>query len=135
MISIIVPVYQVELFLHRCVDSIRNQTIRDLEILLIDDGSPDRCGEYCDDYARKDDRIRVFHTDNKGLSAARNLGLREAKGKYIGFVDSDDWIELDIFEVLQTALEDADADVCACSYYIETAPPTIAKFQEANYSG
>ena len=92
MISIIVPVYKVEPYLHQCVHSILEQTYRDIEVLLIDDGSPDRCGEICDEYAGKDGRIRVFHTGNHGLSAARNLGLREAKGDYVGFVDSDDWI-------------------------------------------
>lgn len=100
MISIIVPVYNVELYIHQCIDSIISQTYRDIEILLIDDGSTDKCGNICDEYARIDPRIRVFHTQNKGLSAARNLGLREAKGDYIGFVDSDDWIEPNMFEVL-----------------------------------
>ncbi len=78
MISIIVPVYKVEPYLQQCVDSILGQTYRDIEVLLIDDGSPDRCGEICDAYGRKDHRVRVFHTENKGLSAARNLGLNEA---------------------------------------------------------
>lgn len=118
MISIIVPVYKVEPYLRQCVDSILNQTYRDIEVLLVDDGSPDRCGEICDEYAKKDQRIRVFHTENKGLSAARNLGLREAKGEYIGFVDSDDWIEPDMYEVLLRRLEETGADigVCGVSY-------------------
>lgn len=100
MISVIVPVYKVAPYLRQCVDSIINQSFDDLEILLIDDGSPDQCGEICDEYAAKDSRVRVFHTENKGLSAARNLGLQKATGEYIGFIDSDDWIEPDMYEVL-----------------------------------
>ncbi len=119
MISIIVPVYKVEPYLHQCVDSILNQTYRDLEIILIDDGSPDRCGEICDEYARKDNRVRVLHTENRGLSAARNLGLREATGDYIGFVDSDDWIEPDMYEVLLTRLEETGADISVCGLWYE----------------
>ena len=84
MISIIVPVYKVESYLRQCIDSIINQTYHNIEILLIDDGSPDRCGEICEEYARTDSRIRFFHTENKGLSAARNLGLQKAKGEYVG---------------------------------------------------
>lgn len=92
MISIIVPVYNVEPYLRKCLDSILDQTYRDLEILIIDDGSTDGSGAICDEYAGKDDRIKVFHTENKGLSAARNLGLDNATADWIGFVDSDDWI-------------------------------------------
>lgn len=119
MISIIVPVYKVEPYLRQCVDSILNQTYRDIEVLLIDDGSPDRCGEICDEYAKKDQRIRVFHTENKGLSAARNLGLREAKGEYIGFVDSDDWIEPDMYEVLLKRMQETGADISVCGMWYE----------------
>ena len=113
MISVIVPVYKVESYLHQCLDGILGQTYRDLEILLIDDGSPDRCGEICEEYAKKDSRIRVFHTENQGLSAARNLGLREAKGEYIGFVDSDDWIEPDMYEILLRRIEETGTDISA----------------------
>lgn len=115
MISVIVPVYRVEPYVRQCVDSILSQTYEDFEVLLIDDGSPDRCGEICEEYKEKDDRVRVFHTENRGLSAARNLGLKEAKGNYIGFVDSDDWIEPDMYEVLLERLEETDADISACS--------------------
>lgn len=114
MISVIVPVYKVERYLRQCIDSIRNQTYRDLEIFLINDGSPDKCGEICDENAKTDKRIRVFHTENKGLSAARNLGLRKAKGEYIGFVDSDDWIEPDMYECLLRLLEGTGTDICNC---------------------
>lgn len=91
-ISVIVPVYKAENYLHRCVDSLLAQTFQDFEILLIDDGSPDRSGEICDEYARKDKRVRVFHKENGGVSSARNVGLDHARGEWICFVDSDDWV-------------------------------------------
>ena len=119
MISVIVPVYGTEMYLSACVDSILNQTVRDLELLLIDDGSPDHSGEICDEYARKDGRVRVFHTENHGVSAARNLGIREARGEYIGFVDSDDWIEPDMYEVLLKNIEAAGADISVCGTWYE----------------
>ena len=119
MISIIVPVYKVEPYLRQCVESILNQTYRDIEVLLIDDGSPDRCGEICDEYARKDNRVRAFHTENQGLSAARNLGISEAKGKYIGFVDSDDWIEPDMYEVLLRRMQETGAEIGVCGLWYE----------------
>ena len=118
MISVIVLVYRVELYLRQYVDSILNQTYRDLEVLLIDDGSPDRCGEICE-YKRKDGRIRVFHTENCGLSAARNLGLRVASGEYIGFVDSDDWIEPEMYEVLLRKVNETCADIGVCGLWYD----------------
>lgn len=93
MISIIVPVYKAEKFLHRCVDSILDQSYTDFELLLINDGSPDNSGAICDEYAAKDSRVRVFHKENGGVSSARNLGLDNAKGEWVAFVDSDDWID------------------------------------------
>lgn len=119
MISVIVPVYKVERYIHQCIVSILNQTYQDLEILLIDDGSPDKCGEICKEYAKKDSRIKVFHTENHGLSAARNVGLQIAKGEYIGFVDSDDWIEPDMFEILLRRLEETGADISVCEIWRE----------------
>ena len=92
-ISIIVPVYKVEEYLSQCIDSILVQTFTNFELLLVDDGSPDRCGEMCEEYAQKDERIRVFHQENAGVSTARNKGLAEAYGKYIVFVDSDDYVD------------------------------------------
>lgn len=92
-ISVIVPVYNVEKYIHQCIDSILGQTFIDFELLLIDDGSPDNCGAICDDYAVKDPRVRVFHQENAGVSAARNKGLDEARGEWISFVDSDDWLD------------------------------------------
>ena len=97
LISVIVPVYKVEPWLERCVNSIRNQAYRNLEIILVDDGSPDRCGEMCDQYAREDSRILVLHQNNGGLSAARNAGLDICHGEYIGFVDSDDFIHPEMY--------------------------------------
>ena len=93
LISIIVPVYKVEKYIDRCVESIINQTYKNIEIILVDDGSPDNCPKICDEWAKKDKRIRVIHKENRGVSSARNVGIDVAKGKYIGFVDSDDYIE------------------------------------------
>lgn len=100
LISVIVPVYKVEPYLRRCIDSIRNQTYTNLEIILVDDGSPDNCGCICDEYAQKDKRILVIHQKNEGLSAARNSGLDRCTGAYIGFVDSDDCIHPEMYERL-----------------------------------
>ena len=99
-ISVIVPVYKAEAYLHRCVDSLLAQTFTDFEILLVDDGSPDNSGEICDEYARKDSRVRVFHKENGGVSSARNMGLDNARGEYVCFVDSDDWVEEAMFATL-----------------------------------
>ena len=136
MISIIIPVYKVEPYLRQCVESVLGQTYRDLEVLLIDDGSPDRCGEICDEYGAKDQRVRVFHTENRGLSAARNLGLSEAKGEYIGFVDSDDWIEPDMYEVLLRRLEETGADIGVCGLWYENgSTSTPSKIPDVIYEG
>lgn len=105
-ISVIVPVYKVEEYLPQCIDSILAQTFTDFELLLVDDGSPDRCGEICEEYAGKDMRIRVFHQQNSGVSAARNIGLQHAKGTYIVFVDSDDWVSTDYLLHLYKSLPD-----------------------------
>lgn len=96
-ISVIVPVYNVEKYINKCIDSILDQTYADFELLLIDDGSPDNCGAICDEYAAKDSRVRVFHQNNAGVSAARNKGLDEARGEFITFVDSDDYIDENLF--------------------------------------
>jgi len=116
-ISIIVPVYQVEAYLRKCLDSIVNQTYRNLQIILVDDGSPDNCGEICDTYAAGDRRIQVIHQKNGGVSAARNAGLALANGDYIGWVDSDDWIELDMYEYLLKNAQNYDADIAVCGHY------------------
>ena len=114
-ISVVVPVYKVEPYLRKCLDSIVNQTYRDLEIILIDDGSPDNCGRICDEYAERDARIRVVHQENSGLSAARNAGLKLVSGSYIGFVDSDDWIEPDMYSYLLGNALEYQADIAVCS--------------------
>jgi len=121
VISVIVPVYNVEPYLRKCVDSILDQTFQDMEVILIDDGSPDRCGEICEEYAGRDSRVRAVHTQNRGLSAARNLGLKEARGGYIGFVDPDDWIEPRMYELLMKRLLETAADICVCDYVKEPA--------------
>lgn len=104
LISVIVPVYKVESYLPKCLDSILAQTFEDFELLLIDDGSPDRCGEICDECAGRDERVRVFHQENAGLSCARNTGLRHARGIYIAFIDSDDYVTPDYLESLHDML-------------------------------
>ena len=113
-LSIIVPVYKVEPYLRRCLDSILAQTFRDFELILIDDGSPDNCGAICDEYAAKDSRIIVIHQKNQGVSAARNAGLDIAKGTYLGFVDSDDWIEPEMYETMIATAKEKQVDVVAC---------------------
>ena len=126
LISIIIPVYDVEKFLCRCLDSVINQTYGNLEIILIDDGSTDGSGKICDEYALKDRRIKVVHQKNKGVSAARNQGLRMANGLYFGFVDGDDWIEKDMFSFLVGMAELNDADIVGCGYYIsDVADPDL----------
>lgn len=115
-ISIIVPVYRVEAYLPACVESIRAQTYPDLEILLVDDGSPDGCPQLCDAYAAQDPRIRVVHKKNGGLSDARNAGLEAATGEYIGFVDSDDLIEAEMYQTLLDELQRSGADLVICKY-------------------
>ena len=118
-ISVIVPVYKVEPYLRKCLDSIANQTYKNLEIILVDDGSPDNCGAICDEYAAKDERITVIHQKNGGLSAARNAGLDIATGELIGFIDSDDWMELDTYEYLLTNMLKENADIACCGRIIE----------------
>ncbi|MBR6253598.1 MAG: glycosyltransferase [Clostridia bacterium] len=116
LISVVVPIYKVEDYIHKCLDSIINQTYKNLEIILVDDGSPDNCPLICDEYAKKDSRIKVIHKKNGGLSDARNSGIRLAKGQYIGFVDSDDYLDLDMFEYLYTLLNKYNADISTCGY-------------------
>lgn len=119
IVSIIVPVYKVENYLKRCVDSLINQSYKHIEIILVDDGSPDRCGEICDQYSLMDSRVRVIHKKNGGLSDARNYGIDIAKGDYILFVDSDDFIELDAIERLVTYAKEENLDiVCGDTYRV-----------------
>ena len=112
-ISVIIPIYKVEDYLDKCVQSIVSQTYQNLEIILVDDGSPDRCGQLCDQWAKKDSRIKVVHKENGGLSDARNAGLAVATGTLISFIDSDDWIEPEFLQTLYDALKDAQIAECA----------------------
>ena len=114
-ISVIVPVYRVEKYLPACIDSILNQTFTDFELILVDDGSPDRCPEICDEVARRDARVRVIHQANAGLSAARNAGIEIAHGEWLGFVDSDDYIAPQFYEKLYQTAQRTDADCVMCS--------------------
>ena len=118
LISIIVPIYKVEHYIRRCIDSILSQTYTNLEIILVDDGSPDSCPGICDEYAFLDKRIKVIHKKNGGLSSARNAGLDIASGEYIGLIDSDDFIESDMYEELYKATLKYDADISVCGRYI-----------------
>lgn len=118
LISVIVPIYKVENYLEKCVNSIINQTYKNLEIILVDDGSPDNCPKICDTLAKKDKRIKVIHKKNGGLSDARNVGIESATGRYIGFVDSDDYIEPTMYSELISNLKETDSDLSICGRYI-----------------
>ena len=117
LISIIIPVYKVEKYLEKCIESVLKQTYTNLQIILVDDGSPDNCGKICDEYAKKDSRIEVIHKINGGLSDARNVGINRANGRYIGFVDSDDYIKEDMYEKLINLIKEYDADISICNLY------------------
>lgn len=117
LISVIVPIYKVEKYLCKCVDSIINQTYKNLEIILVDDGSPDNCGAICDDYAKKDSRITVVHKENGGLSDARNAGMKIATGEYVSFIDSDDYISEDFIETLYNISVNENSDIVECNLY------------------
>ena len=114
-ISVIVPIYRVEKYLPACIDSILNQTFTDFELILVDDGSPDRCPEICDETAKRDARVRVIHQANQGLSAARNAGIEAARGAWLSFVDSDDYIAPQFYEKLYQTAQRTDADCVMCS--------------------
>lgn len=116
LVSIIVPVYNVAQYLERCLTSLVGQTYQNIEIILVDDGSTDASGEICDAWQKKDDRIKVFHKTNGGLSDARNCGMQGVSGEYICFIDSDDWLDLQFVEVLLGALMDTEADIAECRY-------------------
>ena len=113
LVSVIVPVYNVEPYLHRCIDSLVHQTLKDIEIILIDDGSTDGCGKICDEYAAADTRIRVVHQENAGLCEARNTGIDRAQADYLMFVDSDDWVQAEFCEIPLMLAKEHQADL-AC---------------------
>lgn len=116
IVSIIVPIYNVEQYLEQCIDSLLNQTLEEIEVILVDDGSPDGCPEVCEEYKRKDRRVKVIHKINGGLSDARNAGLKIAEGKYVAFIDSDDYVDLHMFEKLYYEAQKRNLDVCYCDY-------------------
>ena len=118
LISVIVPVYNVEPFLKKCVDSIVLQTYANLEIILIDDGSPDKCPEICDAYARKDNRIKVVHQENGGLARVRNVGIENATGDYITFIDSDDFVAPNYVDFLYKGIFENNADMSIASFSV-----------------
>lgn len=126
-ISVIIPVYNVIPYLKNALESVINQTYSNLEILLIDDGSTDESGKLCDIYAKLDPRIKVYHTSNNGLSAARNIGLQHCTGEYIAFLDSDDWLENNALELMLSKILSVDADIAVCYIYHE-----FSDYQEAS---
>lgn len=120
LLSVIIPIYNVEKYLRRCIDSVIKQTYNNLEIILVDDGSPDNSGSICDEYARKDQRIKVIHQENAGLSGARNSGISVANGDFITFVDSDDWIDKDMYSQMLQYQRNNDLDIiCADTYLVK----------------
>ena len=118
-VSVIIPVYKVEKYLRRCLDSVVNQTLFDVEIILIDDGSPDGCPHIIDEYAQKDERVKVLHKQNEGLGMARNTGIEIATGEFLAFVDSDDFIAADMYEKLYKQAKENQVDVIFCGFYQE----------------
>ena len=116
-VSVIIPVYNVEPYLRQCLDSVVNQTLRDIEIICVDDGSPDNCGMIIDEYAKNDNRIIAIHKENGGYGSAINKGLEIAKGEYIGIVESDDWIEINMYEELYNNAIQYNADITKGSFY------------------
>ena len=134
VISVIVPVYKVERYLHECVHSLLAQTFSDIEVILVDDGSPDGCGAICDAYAKSDSRVCVIHQKNGGLSCARNTGIAHARGEYLCFVDSDDYVAPDYCETLYAMLKDSDCDfsVCGVCRFQDGVQPNPVSSQEQN---
>ncbi len=137
MITIVVPVYKVEEYLARCVDSILKQTYKDFELLLVDDGSPDNCGKMCDEYAKKDNRIFVLHQKNAGLSAARNTGLNwfyeQNRSDYITFLDSDDWLHPEYLRILMNGITENKVKISVCNYKRVTDEVTDENFDSIDY--
>lgn len=117
MVSIIVPIYKVEKYINKCIDSILNQKLKDFELILVDDGSPDNCGKICDEYSKKDNRIKVVHKKNGGLVSARQAGFKVSTGEYIGFVDGDDYIEENMFFDMMEKAKEYNADMVLCDFF------------------
>ena len=144
MISVIVPVYKVEKYLPQCIESILCQSYKDFEVILVDDGSPDNSGALCDTYAKKDSRINVIHKENGGVSSARNAGLDSAKGDWICFVDSDDWVEPDFLQELLNTVIASNSEVAVCGIVGEKRKPvrflnwssaSVALFSQKGFGG
>lgn len=141
LISVIVPVYNVEKYLNKCIDSIISQTYENLEILIVNDGSTDNSGKICEEYAKNDKRIKIIHQKNGGLSAARNTGIKNSTGEYIGFVDSDDWIDQEMYQTLYEILTAYDGDISACgitkvdneSEKIKLRKPKVSQYTQSEY--
>lgn len=131
-VSIIVPIYNVEKYLDRCMDSLLNQTLKDIEIIMVDDGSPDNCPRMCDEYAKKDNRVKVVHKNNAGLGYARNSGLEVAIGKYVAFVDSDDFVEVNMYERLYDQAEKVQADTIFCGFFKYWTKNNIKEFRNVS---
>lgn len=129
LITIVIPVYNVENYVEKCINSVCNQLYDNLDIILVDDGSTDSSGRICDRMAEQDSRIRVLHTENKGLSAARNAGIDIARGSLIGFVDSDDWVEPDMYSFLYQLMAEHNADITVCSHYVDKNGKQKCKMQ------
>ena len=119
LISVIIPVYNVEKYLNECIDSVINSTYKDLEIILVDDGSSDNCPQICDKYACMDNRIKVIHKENEGLSSARNEGFNIANGDYISFIDSDDYISTNLYEIAVDIINEQNCDIFSFGYYLK----------------
>ena len=134
-VSVIVPVYKVEKYLPECIESILAQTFPDFELLLVDDGSPDNSGAICDDYAARDPRIRVFHKENGGVSSARNLGLDNARGEWIAFVDSDDTVGEKYLEMLLDLLRKSNADISLCSWSMMSESGAVSPRKKCRLRG
>ncbi len=127
-VSVIVPVYNVEKYLKKCLDSLISQTFMDIEIILVDDGSKDNSGIICDEYAKKDERIKVFHKQNEGLSLTRKFGVEKAVGEYIAFIDSDDYAENNFLYEMYSAIKENDADIAECDYTVFSEKMRRRKF-------
>lgn len=132
LLSVVIPIYNMEKYLKKCVNSVINQTYKNLEILLIDDGSTDKSSEICDDFLKVDKRIKVFHKTNGGLSDAKNFGIKKSKGKYVTFVDADDWIEKNMYETMLLKMKECDADISICGRFIDYENGKSVKWYNCN---
>lgn len=129
LVSVIIPVYKVEKYLNRCIESVVKQTYENLEIILVDDGSPDRCPQMCEEWKQKDSRIKVIHKKNGGLSDARNVGLESMTGRYVTFIDSDDYVHPQFIECLYSSIYNYDADIVACEYQEVNADAVVKEME------